>query len=182
MTEENNGENEVLPPEENPVAKVTQELNEYKDKYFRALAEGENTRKRLQKEKIESQSFAIQSVIEDFLVPLDHFEKALSHAEAASPEIKHWAIGFEMILSQMKQVLSDNGVEPFESKGKQFDPHQHEAIETEETEKVSPGTILEEFTRGYKLGARVIRPARVKVATAPTTSGEQEKSTLECKE
>lgn len=144
--------------------KLRLEANDFKDKYLRALAEIENTRKRLQREKLESQGFAIQNVVCDLLQPLDHLEVALHHAEAASPEIKHWALGFEMIVTQLKQVLQDHGVEPFESIGMQFDPHVHEAIETEEAIEVAPGTIVKEFIRGYKMGNRVIRPARVKVA------------------
>ena len=146
------------------------ELQEFKDKYFRALAEIENTRKRLTREKLESQGFAIQNVIADFLQPLDHFEKALQAAENSSADVKHWALGFEMILTQMKQVLADHGVTGFDSKGQAFDPHLHEAIETEETPDVAPGVVLQEIVRGYKMGNRVIRPARVKVSTAPASS------------
>jgi len=147
--------------------KLKQELAEFKDKYFRALAETENTRKRLQKEKIESQGYAIQDVVLDFLQPLDHFEQALNASQNASDDVKHWAIGFRMILQQLKQVIHDNGITTFDSVGEVFDPHLHEAIETEETQNFAEGTVIQEFTRGYKMGTRIIRPAKVKVATAP---------------
>lgn len=150
--------------------KLETELADYKDKYFRALAEMENTRKRLQKEKIESQSFAIQGIVLEFLQPIDHLEQALHASDNASPEVKHWAVGFKMILDQLKQVVEDNGVSYFQSVGQAFDPHQHEAIETEETTEQAEGTVLKEFVRGYKLGGRVIRPAKVKVAVAPSTN------------
>lgn len=153
---------------EDPITKLEAEVADFKDKYLRALAEIENTRKRLQREKLESQSFAIQNVILDLLQPLDHFEVALKHAESASAEIKHWALGFEMILAQMKQVLQDYGVEPFDAKGESFDPHKHEAIETEERSDIAPGIVVEEFMRGYKMANRVIRPARVKVSVQKT--------------
>jgi len=149
------------------------EKEEFRDKYFRALAEVENTRKRLYKEKVEAQSFAIQNVVVDFLQPFDHFEKALCHAEEASPEIKNWAVGFQMILQQMKQVLSDHGVESFDAEGQKFDPHIHEAIETQEDDTIDPGLVVEQFLRGYKIGDRVIRPAKVKVSIAPV-NGESE--------
>ncbi|MBS0634096.1 MAG: nucleotide exchange factor GrpE [Verrucomicrobia bacterium] len=157
------------PPEAVPdeMEKLKVELAEFKDKYFRALAETENTRKRLQKEKIESQSYAIQDVVLDFLQPLDHFEQALNASQNASDDVKHWAIGFRMILQQLKQVIQDNGISTYEAVGEMFDPHLHEAIETEETTAFSEGTVTQEFTRGYKMGTRVIRPAKVKVATAP---------------
>ena len=161
---------------EDSVGKLQTELSEFKDNYFRALAEIENTRKRLQREKIESQTYALQNIVCDFLQPLDHFEQALKHTKEASAEIKAWAIGFEMMLAQFKQVLADHGVTSFDSKGQQFDPHAHEAIETEETQKEAPGTILEEYVRGYKLASRVIRPAKVKVATPPLQNGQETES------
>jgi molecular chaperone GrpE len=157
---------------------LLQELAECKDKYFRALAEVENTRKRLQKEKIEAQTFAIQNVIIEFLQPLDHFEQAIKHLQKAPPEVFNWLQGFQMILTQFKQVLQDNGVVDFDSVGSQFDPHLHEALETQETAEIANGTVIQEFLRGYKMAGggvgRIIRPAKVKVAVAPTTSNENE--------
>lgn len=167
--------NEAAVPSEDEIGKLKAELAEFKDKYFRALAESENTRKRLQKEKIESQSFAIQDVVLDFLQPLDHFEQALNASQMASDEIKHWAIGFRMILQQLKQVIQDNGITTFDSVGEAFDPHLHEAIETEENATFTEGTVMQEFTRGYKMGSRVIRPAKVKVATGPKSNGPESK-------
>ncbi len=161
--------NEAPQEPQDELGKLNAELAEYKDKYFRALAEIENTRKRLQKEKIESQSFAIQDVVLDFLQPLDHFEQALNASQNSSDEIKHWAIGFRMILQQLKQVIQDNGITTFEAVGEIFDPHLHEAIETEESPNFAEGTVIQEFTRGYKMGNRVIRPAKVKVSTGPKT-------------
>lgn len=166
---------EMQDVEQQELQKVKAELAEFKDKYFRALAEIENTRKRLQKEKIESQSFAIQGVVLDFLQPLDHLEQALNAATNASDEVQHWAVGFRMILQQLKQVIQDNGVTTYESVGEAFDPHLHEAIETEETTNFTEGTVIQEFTRGYKIGTRIIRPAKVKVATAPKANGTESK-------
>ncbi|MBS0656118.1 MAG: nucleotide exchange factor GrpE [Verrucomicrobia bacterium] len=164
-----------VPEEKDELTKLKEELSESKDKYFRALAEAENMRKRLQKEKVESQSYAIGSVILDFLQPLDHFEQALQASQGASDEVKKWVVGFQMILNQCKQVLFDNGVVALESVGQQFDPHMHEAIETEETTTQAEGTVIQEFSRGYKMGSRVIRPAKVKVAIAPTSSEQESK-------
>jgi len=151
---------------------LRQEVAEFKEKYLRALAEGENSRKRLSKEKIESQSFAIQNVVLDLLAPIDHFEQALSHAENADEAVAHWAKGFEMILQQLHQVLSDHGVSVFTSLNSQFDPHRHEAVETEEREDVEEGTVVFEFHKGYQLGNRIIRAVRVRVATRPKNNGE----------
>ncbi len=148
------------------------EAQDYKDKYMRTLAESENLRKRLQKERQELIQFAIQNVVIDFLRPLDHMEGALSHVDNMSDDVKHWAKGFEMILTQFKDALAGHGVRPFNSKGQVFDPHFHEAIEMVITDEHAPGVIVEESLRGYKLGDRTIRPARVKVAKASSTEEE----------
>jgi molecular chaperone GrpE len=150
------------------IGNLEAQVLEYKDKYLRALAEIENTRKRLTKEKIESQTFAIQNVVSDMLQPIDHFEFALKHAEAAPGDAAKWALGFEMILQQLRQVLADHGVIAFESLNCPFDPHRHEAVETEEREDMPEGTIIQEFQKGYQLSGRIIRAARVKVSTKKT--------------
>ena len=92
-----------------------------------------------------------------------------------SEDVKHWALGFQMILSQFKDVLASNGIKAFDSKGSAFDPHSQEAIEMIDTTEFPPGTVVEECVRGYRMGDRVIRPARVKVAKMPGLS-ENEKN------
>lgn len=168
-----NGTPEVL---ESELDKQTKEAAEYKDKYLRALAESENARKRLMREKQEIIQYATQNLIAEFLHPIDHLENALRFTEGMSDEVKHWAFGFQMILSQFKDVLANNGITPIEAKGKVFDPHLHEAVEMVETDETPPGVVMEEFIKGYKMGDRVIRAARVKVAKAPMKKEEQEQN------
>lgn len=163
--------------EENKVKTLEEELKEYKDKYLRLLAEMENTRKRMQKEKQETSRFSVENVISEFLSPLDNFENALGFAENMSGEVRNWALGFNMILNQFKEVLNSHGVSAFKSEGTPFDPHKHEAVETEETDKAPEGTVLQEFVRGYKSGDRTIRPARVKVAKAPIQKNQENENT-----
>lgn len=155
-------------PAETRLEDVQTELQEYKDKYLRALAEVENTRKRLTREKVESQSYAVQNIVADLLQPIDHFEQALHHAEGANDDIAVWAKGFDMILEQLRQVLVDHGVSSYQSLSQPFDPHMHEAVETEERSDVPEGTVIFEFQKGYRLGGRIIRPARVRVSTRPS--------------
>lgn len=145
---------------------LQKELMDYKDKYLRLLADGENARKRLQKERQEIVRSAIDNIIVDFLHPIDNFENALRFAEEMSEEVKNWAFGFQMILAQFKDALSQNGISAMESLGKTFNPHDHEAVEMIETDLEPPGTIIEECVKGYKIGDRTIRAARVKVAKA----------------
>jgi len=142
-------------------------LEDWKEKYFRSLAEQENMRKRMQKEKQETLRYCYENCISEFLAPLDNLENALRFTEQASSEVKNWAMGFQMILAQFKEVLHNHGVVAFHSEGNTFDPHYHEAVEILETEEQEEGTILKEFTKGYKSASRTIRPARVKVAKRP---------------
>lgn len=172
MTEDNNVEDReegTLEPQLEPVVTedaeaIKKEMAEYKDKYLRLLAETENMRKRMQKERQELTQYAIEKIISEFLNPIDHMENALKFTQDQSDEVKHWGLGFQMILTQFKDVLASNGVKPFESEGQPFDPHLHEAVETVETSQFESGVVVKEFIRGYKIGDRIIRPSRVQVA------------------
>ncbi|HEY4831053.1 MAG TPA: nucleotide exchange factor GrpE [Waddliaceae bacterium] len=142
-------------------------LKECQEKYLLMLADSENARKRMQKERQEMTKYAVENVIIEFLHPLDSFEKALQFAESMSDEVKNWTIGFEMLLNQFKQILVQHGVQEYHSVGKPFDPHFHEAVEMVVSTEYPPGVVIEEFVRGYKIGDRPIRVARVKVTKAP---------------
>lgn len=148
-------------------ANLKAELQEQNDRYLMALAEAENSRKRLQKERTEMMQYAVENALMDFLPPIESMEKALGFASQTSEEVKNWAIGFQMILQQFKQIFEEKGVVEYSSKGELFNPYLHEAVEIEETTTIPEGTILEEFTKGYKIGDRPIRVAKVKVAKLP---------------
>ncbi|MGZ3633238.1 MAG: nucleotide exchange factor GrpE [Parachlamydiaceae bacterium] len=163
---------------ENELQELQNQVSDFREKYLRGLADSENMRKRLQKEKQDLAQYAIQGAIIDFLSPIDHLENALKFANEATPEVQHWAIGFQMILGQFKEALSNNGVNAFSSVGQPFDPHWHEAIEMVETEEYAPGTVVEESLRGYKMGEKVIRPARVKVAKSAPALSENESADI----
>ena len=162
-------------PEQDELAILQQNLKECQEKYLRMLADSENARKRLQKERMEATKHAIESVLVEFLHPIDSFEKALQFAESMSPEVKNWAIGFEMLLGQFKQILQQHGVHEYHSVGKPFDPQFHEAVEVVPSDEYPPGSVIEEYVRGYKIADRPIRVARVKVAA--TDEKQEEKHT-----
>ena len=137
------------------------ELQETKERHLRTLADMDNMRKRLQKEKLEHARFNTESALVEFLDPIDNLENALRFAAQSSPEVANWAQGFQMILMQFIEALSSQGIHAFTSTGMQFDPLLHEAIETEDSD--IDGLILEEYVKGYKSKDRTIRPAKVKV-------------------
>ncbi|MFA5250449.1 MAG: nucleotide exchange factor GrpE [Parachlamydiales bacterium] len=153
--------------EKKPDEKMQSEKIDYKDKYLRALAELENFRKRSYKEKQETIHFSIENTVAEFLPVLDNFENALKFAASSSEEVKKWSSGFQMLLTQFKDVLYNHGIVAFHSEGNHFDPRHHEAMEIVETTQHPDGMILEEFAKGYKSENRTIRPAKVKVAKRP---------------
>ena len=137
---------------------LQKEVSEYKDKYLRLLADADNARKRMQKEKQELTRYAMETLIVQFLPPLDNLENALGFAQEMSDEVRNWAFGFQMILAQFKDILAQNGISSIEAHGLPFNPHLHEAIEMVESTTFSPGIIIEECVRGYKMGEKIIRP------------------------
>lgn len=174
-------ENEPTPElPENPAEETAQEnlsipleLLEYKEKYLRALADTENLRKRSYKELKEATQFATENTISEFLPLIDNFENALKFSKQASDEVQQWAMGFQMILTQIRDILHDHGIIAFHSEGNLFDPHLHEVLEIVETDQYPEGTIIEEFSKGFKCGSRILRPARVKIAKKIETKEEE---------
>jgi len=162
--------------QEDELQKLQQEAGEFKDKYMRAVAEQENLRKRLMKERDDLIKHAQNDVIIDFLTPIDQLETALSYAEAQSEEVKHWAIGFEMILNHFKEVLDTKGIKPIDSSvGQPFNPHYHHVTEIVETNDHPPGTIIKETLRGYVCGDKALRAANVVVAKEIVEKEKEEK-------
>lgn len=160
---------EIEPPLQEPEATE----DDFKGKYFRLLAELENQRKRLQKEKVEANKYAVRGIIRDVLQPFDSMENALKFASQTEGEVKQWAQGFVMILDQFKEILASHGVVPFDSLGTPFDPHKHEAIDTEETEEEKVGLVLEEYQKGYVIDGNTLRPAKVKVGKKQIAEDQQ---------
>jgi len=103
----------------------------------------------------------------ELLPVLDNFERALMSLETSGDDAEALHQGVALIHKQLKDAVTKMGLQPVESVGKSFDPNVHEAITVEPTDEHEENTIIEEFQRGYKLGDRLLRPARVKVAGAP---------------
>ncbi|HOD12820.1 MAG TPA: nucleotide exchange factor GrpE [Candidatus Omnitrophota bacterium] len=140
------------------------EAAEYKDKYLRLYAEFENARKRMERDKAEFLRYANQELLADFLDILDDLERSLEAAKAKHEDYDAFLKGIEMIMAHVYDLLRKNDVAPIEAKGKQFDPHCHEALMQEERDDVEEGVVVDEFQKGYMLGERVLRTNKVKVA------------------
>jgi molecular chaperone GrpE len=137
------------------------------DKLLRRQAEFENYRKRVERERGELYQHGRDDVLLQFLPVVDNFERALSSLETSEGDAEALRHGVELIHKQFKDALAKFGLEPVEAVGQTFDPHIHEAVTTEATDKHKENTVIQEFQRGYKIGDRLLRPAKVKVASSP---------------
>ena len=144
--------------------KLLAEVAEYKDKYVRLFAEFDNVRKRNEREKIEFIKYANEGLIAQFLNILDDLERSIEAAKQNHQDYTAFLKGIEMVMAQVYDMLKRNDVTPMESVGKKFDPHCHEPLMQVDSNEHEDGTVVEEFQKGYYLGDRVVRTAKVKVA------------------
>ncbi len=154
---------ENLPEEESEIDKLNKELSEEKDKFLRLAAEYDNYRKRSVKEKTDAYSNAKSDVISDILPIIDNFERAAANSES---DFDGYKKGIEMIFTQFMNVFSKYGVESFGEEGETFDPEYHNAVMVVEDENLGDNVIAQVFSKGYKLGDKIIREAVVKVANS----------------
>jgi molecular chaperone GrpE len=145
---------------------LTAEKASLYDKLLRRQAEFENYRKRVERERGEVYQHGRDDVLLQFLPVVDNFERALSSLETSEGDAEALLHGVELIHKQFKDALSKLGLEPVEAVGQAFDPHVHEAVTTEATDKHKENTVIQEFQRGYRIGDRLLRPAKVKVASS----------------
>ena len=137
--------------------------SEYHEKMLRTMADMENLRKRMDREKKDYINYANQELIRSLLPVLDNFDRALQSVERTDQSAPYLQ-GVEMIYQQLEDVLKQQGLEEIKSLGEPFDPHLHEAVKTEETDRYPEDTILEVILKGYLFRGKLLRPAVVKVS------------------
>jgi len=141
----------------------SEKCEEYQAKWLQVHAEYENTRKRIEKEKIDHMRFANEGIISKLFPIMDNFDMAFDAMEKAEDKTAVME-GITMVQKEFHKVLESNGVEKIKTEGEKFDPNIHEAVLMVETEEVTDGDIVEEVRAGYMLNKRLLRPAQVKVA------------------
>ncbi len=144
------------------------ELDHVRDIYLRKLAEFDNFRKRVEREREEGRRAATEELVRILLPVLDNFERALEHAQDDSGAFHQ---GVEMIAKQLWDVLERTGVAVVDPLGQPFDPELHEAVQRVEDSEHGPGTVASVMLKGYTLGDRLIRPAMVGVVVEQETGG-----------
>ena len=142
------------------------EARENYDRFLRQVAELENFKKRMAREKSETIRYANENIIKDLLPVLDNLERAVDHAKGGGNG-KPLLEGVEMVLKGFLDVLNKYGVTQISAKGESFDPERHEAIAQVESEEHEPNTVVKEHHKGYYLLDRLLRPSLVSVAKPP---------------
>jgi molecular chaperone GrpE len=141
-------------------ARLTDELEEYKIGWQRALADYQNLQKEINERKSEWAKMSEQQILEEFIPVYEHLKLAVATGELDS-KINPWLDGVKHVLKQFADILKSHNVEEIKAMGKKFDPKFHEAVGHEPTEGAGEDEIVKEISGGFKMGDRVIKAARV---------------------
>ncbi|PXA05513.1 nucleotide exchange factor GrpE [Coraliomargarita sinensis] len=153
-------------PELSELEKAQAEAAEMKARYLRSVADLENYRKRMGREKQDIIRSAAAGVIEELLPVLDTMKLGLQAAEN-HPEAKDVTIGFKMVDDQLKKTLAEQGLEELIPDGERFDPNLHECVAHQPSDEVEEDHVIETARAGYRLNDRLIRAANVIVSSGP---------------
>ncbi len=158
----NNTEPNIEPNTEESPTNSTDPSQEYLLGWKRALADYDNLKKDLFKEREGMRRNIKQDTAESLIPILDHFDQALKFKPASlAPNVENWLVGMLHVRNQLEAVLIDLGLEPFGAVGDAFDPHKHDANGEREDEAAQDHSILEVLQRGWKMGDQVVKPAIV---------------------
>jgi molecular chaperone GrpE len=152
------------------IADKDREVAELKDRYLRSLADNENARKRFRQQGEETVRLQRENFLRELLPVVDNLERAVDAARGGGngqPIVE----GVEMVLRSLLDFLKMHGVTQLTSVGQPFDPQRHEAVDQIESSQHPPNTVVNEFHRGYQIGDRLLRPARVAVAKGTRDNG-----------
>jgi molecular chaperone GrpE len=155
------------PVDSDELQRLKAEIDHLREMYLRKLAEFDNYRKRIDRERQELRRTAAEGLVGELLPVLDNFERAIQHAEESEPAA--FREGVAMIARQFADILQRSGLETVDPTGQRFDPELHEAVQRIEGSEYAPGSIVGVFSRGYLFGGRLIRPAMVAVAVEPVS-------------
>lgn len=152
---------ETAEQEVSETEKLEKELAEQKDSYLRLAAEYDNFRKRSQREKEAAYGDSRARVLTQLLPVIDNFERANANTNSSLEDYKK---GIDMIQKQLTDVFASFEVEAFGKAGEQFDPNIHSAVMHVDDDSLEENVITDVFSKGYKMGDKILRHAMVKVA------------------
>ena len=167
-------EGAAAPPEER-IAALETELADTRDRLLRALAETENVRRRAQREREDTQKYAVSGFARDLLATADNLRRALDsvpEAEIKDARTRSLLDGVAATERELLSVFERHGIRRIDPKGERFDHNFHQAVFEAERPEAPSGTVIEVLQPGYVLHDRLLRPAMVGVAKAPAKSSE----------
>ena len=152
-------------PPANDLAAAKKEASENYDRYVRSVADLENYRRRMVREKDELRQYATAKVLEDLLPVVDNLALGIAAAKQPGADLKQLTGGVDMVLSQMKTALSNHGLKEINPQGQAFDANLHESLSAQPSSEVKEGNVLTVVRTGYTLNGRLLRPASVIVSS-----------------
>ena len=141
---------------------INRERGQFKEMAQKAQADLTNFRKRVEDERAELYRSVVSRVMTKVLSVLDDLQRALEQAPSGDEDTP-WVEGVHLIERRLYSLLESEGVNPVEAEGKPFDPWEHEALMTVESDEYGPGTVASVIRPGYKINGKVLRPAQVAV-------------------
>jgi molecular chaperone GrpE len=151
---------------ESIMVSTLEDIEKYKKDYLYLAAEIDNYKKNAIKERSQLIKYGNERLVCEVLEVIDNFDRALEMSPTAN-NIESYAKGMQMIHAELLSLLAKFGVSESNPKGLPFDPNEHEALSSEETDDVKPGHVFRVFKKAYRLHDKLIRPAQVVVAKAP---------------
>jgi molecular chaperone GrpE len=142
------------------------DLDRFRDLALRCQADFENYKKRSAREKEEAIKYANSTLLERLISIVDNFDLGLEAARSDGEQSPVFS-GMSMVLKQLMDFLTDQGLQPVDATGKKFDPNLHEAIAHEPSEEFPEGVVIRQTRRGYRLKDRLLRPSSVVVSSGP---------------
>lgn len=159
----------VTPEQLTELKERAAKADEHWGRLLRTTADFDNFKKRAAREKQDAIKFANESLLQKLIPVLDNFDMALAAAQTAAKgeAVQSLQTGVNMIYQQLKNALTEAGLEELDATGKTFDPNLHEAVSQKETAEVAEGQVVQQLRKGYKFRERLLRPASVVVAKHP---------------
>ena len=152
--------------DENEDDNLQADLDRFRDLALRSQADFENYKKRAAREKDEAIKYANSTLLEKLIPIVDNFELGLEAARAEGENSPVFS-GMSMVLKQLMDFLTENGLQPIDATGQKFDPNLHEAIAHEPSEEFPEGVVVRQTRRGYRMKDRLLRPSSVAVSSGP---------------
>lgn len=146
------------------ISELKAQVEDYKDRYLRAMAEMDNMKKRQQRQHADVIKYGKEAVLKDFLLVYDSLEKSILSAQELYPDDEPFITGLQMIERLLLETLKKHGVEPIQTQDIAFDPNVHDAMMQVSRPDLGPGMVVDEIEKGFMLNDRVLRPAKVTVS------------------